>query len=98
MTPEIQALLQQWNALNKSDRFVFQKLIQMMDGRNIQLGTGTGTKIGTSTAQKLGFYGVTPIVQAGSISYPSGGTTVDSQARAAISSLITALHNLGLTA
>lgn len=41
------------------------------DGNNIVLGTTTGTSIGTTAAQKIGFYGVTPVTQAGA----SGNTT-----------------------
>ena len=44
----------------KVDRYVFDKNIQILDGRNIQLGRTTGTKIGTATDQKIGFYGKTP--------------------------------------
>ena len=44
-----------------SDRYIFQKLIQLLDGRNIQLGKTTGTKIGTAIDQLLGFYGTTPV-------------------------------------
>jgi hypothetical protein len=86
------------NRLERSDRYLFQKNIQMMDGRTIQVGLGTGTTIGTSTSQKLSFYGVTPIVQTGAITAPSGGGTVDSQARTAITSIINALKNMGITA
>lgn len=84
----------------KSDRFVFYKTIQILDGRNIQVGKTTGTKIGTeggATGQKLSVYGVTPVVQAGAISAPSGGTTQDAEARAAINSIRTALTNFGIT-
>ena len=51
------------NHLVNSDRYVFQKHLQIMDGRNIQLALGTGTKIGTATTQKMGFFGVAPVVQ-----------------------------------
>ena len=44
----------------KSDRFIFEKAIQMMDGRNIQLGKTTGSMIGNVNDQKLGFLGTTP--------------------------------------
>ena len=50
-------------SLLKSDRYTFEKLIQIMDGRNIQVGLTTGTKIGTATGQKLGFFNATPVVQ-----------------------------------
>ncbi|KKR46083.1 MAG: hypothetical protein UT82_C0018G0018 [Parcubacteria group bacterium GW2011_GWB1_40_14] len=58
-----QELERKFASLFKGDRFVFEKLIQIMDGRNIQLGLGTGTKIGTATNQKLGFFNVMPVVQ-----------------------------------
>jgi len=77
---------------------VFPKHIQVLDGRNIQVGKTTGTKIGTSSTQKIAFYGITPIVQAGAISAPTGGSTTDVEARTAVNSIRTALTNLGLTA
>lgn len=48
---------------NKTDRFTFEKLIQLLDGRNLQLGKTTGSKIGTATDQKLAFFNSTPIIQ-----------------------------------
>lgn len=47
----------------KSDRFTFYKNLQILDGRNIQLGKTTGMKIGTETSQKLGFFNKTPVIQ-----------------------------------
>ena len=49
--------------LVKSDRYIFEKLLQIADGRNIQLGRTTGTMIGTASDQKVGFYGVTPVIR-----------------------------------
>lgn len=46
-----------------SDRYIFHKLVQFLDGRNIQVGLTTGTKIGTSTSQKIGFFNSTPVAQ-----------------------------------
>lgn len=47
---------------------------------------------------KIAFFGSqTPITQQAAISSPSGGTTIDSQARAAIGTIITRLQALGLT-
>ncbi len=84
--------------LIRSDRFTFEKLIQILDGRNIQTGRTTGTKIGTAIDQLLSFYGVTPVNQPATISDPSGGGTQDSEARTAINALIDRLQELGLIA
>lgn len=46
-----------------SDRYIFHKNVQFLDGRNIQTGLTTGTKIGTSTSQKIGFWNKTPVIQ-----------------------------------
>jgi len=82
-----------------SDRYTFSKLIQIMDGRNIQTGRTTGTKIGTATDQLVGFYGNSPVNQPDTVSDPSGQTNdLDSEARTAINSLIDRLQELGLIA
>ena len=47
--------------------------------------------------KKTGFFGKAPVVQQAAISVPSGGVTVDSEARTAIGTIITTLQNLGLT-
>jgi hypothetical protein len=86
------------NTKDLSDRTINEKHIQLLDARHIQLGKTNGTKIGTQTTQKLAFWNATPIVQPAAISAPSGGATIDSQARTAITSLIAALKNIGLTA
>lgn len=83
--------------LTRSDRYTFEKKIQILDGRTIQVGINAGTQIGTDPLQKLSLYGITPIVQQNAISAASGGTTIDSQARAVIVSLIAALKNFGVT-
>lgn len=54
------------------DRFIFQKHIQILDGKNIQLATGTGTKIGTATTQKIGFYNTTPVAQQTGVAVTAG--------------------------
>lgn len=84
--------------MNSQMAYIFQKHLQLLDGRNIQLGKTNGTKIGTETTQKIGFFGKTPVVQISAISAPSGGSTIDTEARTAINSIRTALINLGLTA
>ena len=47
----------------KSDRFVFEKLVQFAEGKNVQAGTNVGTQIGTTALQKISLYGKTPVVQ-----------------------------------
>lgn len=85
-----------------SDKFVFQKEIQIQDGRNIQGGKGTGTKIGTEATQKFSFYGVTPIVQQGAISSPvtPGATYAQADSaslKTAIDAIRAVLTNFGIT-
>jgi len=84
--------------LVQKDRYTFQRDIQLLDGRSIQVAVGTGTKIATLPTQKLGFWNATPVVQPSAISSPGGGVTVDTQARAAIDSILTALSDTGLIA
>lgn len=100
MTPDEvrQIIRDELQELLASDRYIFHKKIQILDGRSIQVGKTNGTKIGTESTQKMGFYGVTPVVQASAITSPSGGATVDSQARTAIDAIRTALTNIGITA
>jgi len=45
----------------------------------------------------VGLYGVDPVARAGAITTPSGGGTVDAEARTAIGSIITAIKNIGIT-
>ena len=80
------------------EKYIFNTHSQILDGRNIQVGKTTGTKIGTAIDQKLAVFGVTPIVQGASISDPSGGDPVDSQARTAINAIIDRLQAFGIIA
>jgi len=85
------------NIKDQSSKSVVQKSLQILDGKNIQVGKTNGTMIGTEATQKIGLYGTTPVAKQGSITAPSGGGTVDSQARSAINSIITAVKNIGIT-
>lgn len=89
--------------LIRNDRFTFNKLIQVLDGRNIQLGRTTGTKIGTGTDQLLGFYGTTPVDQPTAAPYANdqGGTYNQTDVQSittAVNAVIDRLQELGLTA
>ncbi len=95
-----QIIRDELETLIRSDRFTFEKLIQILDGRNIQLGKTTGTQIGTASDQLLAFYGTTPVNQPATVSDPSGAGDpgVDTPARNAIIALIDRLQELGLIA
>lgn len=69
-----------------SDTKVFEKKVQF--NNNVSIG---------KALTKIGVYGVTSVVQASAISAPSGGATVDAEARTAINSLRTAIKNFGIT-
>lgn len=59
----------------------------------------TGVEVIDSSGELgIGLYGVTPTTQAAHIEDPSGGATVDSEARTAINSILVALENIGITA
>jgi hypothetical protein len=100
---QVRFLTELYHKNNFSGEYVFNQKVTFKngfafaDGSNIPLGSTTGTKLGTSSTQKLGFWGVTPVVQQSAISAPSGGATIDSQARSSINSIISLLHTLGLT-
>jgi hypothetical protein len=81
-----------------SDRYISQKHMQFLDGKNIQLARGTGTQIGTDTDQKLAFFGGTPVVRQATISDPGGGANIDTEARTAINTIIDRLQAYNLIA
>lgn len=58
------------------DRMTITNLLQIMDGRNIQVGKTTGTMIGTeggATGQKLGFFAATPVTQRTGVAVTAAG-------------------------
>ena len=61
-------------------------------------GTKRGLQIGGASTDELGFFGATPVDQPATVSDPSGGSTVDTEARAAIAAVIDRLQELGLIA
>lgn len=80
------------------DRYLFKRDIELFNGQNIRVGKSIGSSFGKSSTDKASVYGVTPVIQASAISSPSGGTTIDSQARTAIDSIRNAIKNFGITA
>lgn len=81
--------------LNLNDRFLLIKPLALQN-TDIKIYGTTGTKIGGSK-DKLSVYGVAPITQQAAIAAPSGGTTIDTQARATEVLIIAALKNFGIT-
>ena len=66
--------------------------------KNLITDTTTGTRIGTATNQLLGFYGATPVGRPATVADPTGGGTIDTEARTAINDIIDRLQELGLIA
>ena len=54
--------------------------------------------VGVDASAKVGFHGATPTAQAAHIPDPSGGSTVDTEARAAINAILLALEGKGFVA
>ena len=98
MTPEeVRKIIhEELASLLKTDRYTFERLVQVMDGRNIQFGITTGTKIGTAANQKLSFFGKIPVVQQSLSIIGGGGAASDGTARDKIDTLIGKLQTLGL--
>lgn len=82
--------------------------LSIIDGAGVTLATfvhqggGTLTNAGTVRIQwnatGLGFFAATPVAKQAFIADPTGGATVDAEARTAITAVITALENYGLLA
>jgi len=85
------------------ERYLFQKHLQIFDGRNVITGKGTGTKFGTEITQKMGFYGVPPVDQPETVTdADSIGATFDqnevTSIASAVNGVIDTLQELGLMA
>jgi hypothetical protein len=61
-------------------------------------GTLRGLKIGGASTSLLGFYGATPVDRPDTVADPTGGSTIDTEARTAINTIIDRLQELGLIA
>jgi hypothetical protein len=61
-------------------------------------GTLRGLRIGGATTSLVGFYGATPVDRPDTVSDPTGGSTIDTEARTAINTIIDRLQELGLIA
>lgn len=61
-------------------------------------GTLRGLRFGGASNSLLGFYGATPVDRPDTIADPTGGGTIDTEARTAINTIIDRLQELGLIA
>lgn len=97
MTPnEVRQIIkEELQELLASDRYIFHKTIQVLDGRNVIVAKGTGTMIGTEALQKLGFWGVAPVVQPSSTGEGNG---VNEGAGVALTHTATYTGNFGTKA
>lgn len=116
MSPEelqkqIDDLKERFERFSKSDRYIFEKELEIANGRDFKFSTETGSKFGTGTDQKMSFYGVTPVDQPDTVSDVSlqslvGSDTVHlanlitdmTNLQAAQSAIIDRLQELGLMA
>lgn len=106
MTPEEKKLLIEtsqrlnqfldlYHRIDQIDKFLLIKPLVLRNS-NIKVEGTNGMKIAENATDKMSLWGVTPIVQPGAITTPSGGANIDPQARAAIASILAALRNVGV--
>lgn len=77
-----------------SDRYTFQKHLQLFNGRDIILGTGRGTSIGTESTQKLAFYGGTPVVR--QATFNSVGNVSGTYSQTEVQAIVDAVNTIRL--
>jgi hypothetical protein len=61
-------------------------------------GTLRGLRIGGASTSLLGFFGATPVDRPDTVADPTGGSTIDTEARTAVIALIDRLQEIGLIA
>lgn len=76
-----------------SDRYLFEKKIQIANGQNIQTGRTIGTKIGIAADNLLSFFGVTPVNQPETVADPAISSVSGSGADATINTNFINLEN-----
>lgn len=90
-------LEQALNYFIKTDRYLFQKDIELLSGRSIR--AASGLILGKSPTDKITHFGGTPVVRQSAISSPigAGSAGVDTPARNAINSILAVLTAYNLT-
>lgn len=76
---------------------VFPESFQLVSGATIQTDATNGGTFGRAT-DKIGFLGAAPKVKITAPANPTGGSTIDAEARTAITDINTALKSYGLLA
>lgn len=103
---KVDKLVDLYYRINRIDRHVFRNpvyfegkiyfdVISFLEDTTVATGT-TGLTLG-ETGDKIGFLGHAPVAQQSAITAPTGGATVDTEARTAINSIRTVMTNFGLT-
>ena len=91
---QVRAIIHQELAgLLKSNRYVFERDIEIADGRNIRFSGNNGGRVGQSASSKIGFYGKTPAIQPPATAHADGTLA---GATAQLNLLIDRLQNVGL--
>jgi hypothetical protein len=83
------------------NNYTFDRDIIILDGKRIRVGRTKGTEIGGAlklTETQLAFFGGALTGKLSTIADPAGGATIDSEARAAINTIIDRLQALNLIA
>lgn len=101
---EVEFLKNFLNSFQHSDRYVFQKNLQLQDGRIIQIGVATGTVIGDGgsnkivqlTPTKLGFFSTAPVVRHSVGGASTAGATYGATEQSMLQNLWNALRAYGL--
>lgn len=88
--------LKDFKSIYFMDNFQDKQYIKKTQIFKKNISTGTGISFG-ETGEKVSFTGATPIIRQSVITKPTGGTTIDTQARTAINSLIDLIKNFGLS-
>lgn len=60
---EVEEQLKGFGDVLTPNQILIDRLLRILDGRDIKLGQTRGTRLGTSNTDKLGFFGETPVSQ-----------------------------------